>query len=301
MPLYNSQDFLSHALESLLAQTHVDFELVISDNASTDATGMICEEYREKDHRIKYFRNKHNLGSTANFNQVLKLSTGEYFMWAAGDDVWEPTYIETMLFLLKSNPSAALAFSVYDNANENFEQTRTYPYLFELPDEDLYKRLKKYINQEESLGKANPIYGLMKRNLILEAGGLRKIVKTGWGLDMLVVFQLLNFGNLVISPELLFHKRQIYNPSNNNHFFKKTTFLRKILGYLYSYNYRLVNLNYILGYLKIVNNNNKLSKTEKIHLIIIIFYRAFKILIPQTVINALNFYKLVNFKHYLSK
>lgn len=93
MPVYNGERFIREALDSILAQSFTDFELIISDNASTDRTEEICRAYAAHDARIRYFRNENNLGAAANFNRTFELSTGEYFKWAAHDDVLARTYL----------------------------------------------------------------------------------------------------------------------------------------------------------------------------------------------------------------
>src|ERR1035438_9843576 len=87
LPVYNGENYLDPALNSILRQDYSDLELIISDNASTDATGNICREYAAKDPRIRYYRNETNIGASANFNCLVKLARGEYFKWAAHDDV----------------------------------------------------------------------------------------------------------------------------------------------------------------------------------------------------------------------
>ncbi len=87
MPVYNGERFVREALDSLLAQTFTDFELLISDNASTDGTEMICREYADRDPRIRFVRQVENIGALANFEFVMRQARGEYFMWAASDDL----------------------------------------------------------------------------------------------------------------------------------------------------------------------------------------------------------------------
>ena len=99
MPVYNGEPFISEALDSLLDQTFTDFELIISDNASTDSTEAICRQYAAKDSRIRYVRQAENLGAPANFQFVLDQAVGKYFMWAAADDLQTPNYIEFHLNL----------------------------------------------------------------------------------------------------------------------------------------------------------------------------------------------------------
>ncbi len=97
MPVFNGAKFINRALDSLLAQKFTDFELIISDNGSTDDTGEICKRYECNDRRIVYLRQPKNMGGLWNFNYVLKQSSGEYFMWAAADDTWEPDFISENL------------------------------------------------------------------------------------------------------------------------------------------------------------------------------------------------------------
>ena len=119
LPVYNGENYLRGALNSLLAQDYQDFEVNICDNASTDETGKICQEYAAKDSRIIYHRSDVNIGSTKNFKQVFDLSNGKYFMWAAHDDLWEPSYISKCLKKLEENPSAVLCCSEIIFINED--------------------------------------------------------------------------------------------------------------------------------------------------------------------------------------
>lgn len=102
-PVFNGEQTLRQALDSLLTQTFSDFELLISDNASIDGTELICREYAKRDDRIRYVRQEINLGAASNFKFVLDEALGEYFMWAASDDIRSPEYIEENVKFLKSN------------------------------------------------------------------------------------------------------------------------------------------------------------------------------------------------------
>ena len=94
MPIYNAEKYLKEAIDSLLSQSFKDFELIISDNASTDSTHDICMEYAKKDHRIRYVRQSQNIGAWSNFQYVLDESQADYFMWAAHDDFRSIDYLE---------------------------------------------------------------------------------------------------------------------------------------------------------------------------------------------------------------
>src|SRR5262245_6651745 len=86
LPIRNGEQFLVETLESILAQTFEDFELIVSDNASSDSTADICIAYAKQDKRVKYNRNTTNLGLTQNFNRAFGLSSGKYFRWSSADD-----------------------------------------------------------------------------------------------------------------------------------------------------------------------------------------------------------------------
>lgn len=106
LPVYNGEDFIAAAIDALLEQTFTDFELIISDNCSTDRTAEICQRYAQADSRIRFYRAVENQGASWNFARVFNLARGEYFRWAAHDDLVAPTYLERCVEALDSNPQA---------------------------------------------------------------------------------------------------------------------------------------------------------------------------------------------------
>lgn len=111
LPVYNGENFLRVALHCLLGQTFTDFELIISDNASTDGTQAICKDYAARDPRIRYFRNEKNIGAAPNMNRVFALAVGKYFKWVSHDDLHAPTFVERCVEVLERNPSIVLCHS----------------------------------------------------------------------------------------------------------------------------------------------------------------------------------------------
>lgn len=214
MPVYNGEKFVRQALDSLLCQTHENFELIISDNASTDSTRSICLDYAKQDKRIKFIENKENIGALKNFQKVLDLADAHYFMWAAHDDLWESNYISTLIDNMV-NDKIVLSYSVFNNIDENGIEIVNYPQVLDIPANDLYQRLSNYINQYERLGKANPIYGLMQRTYAKSAFNsvLNLFADDIWGSDMLFVFQLLTLGGFAVAEQTLFHKRVLSSTS----------------------------------------------------------------------------------------
>jgi glycosyltransferase involved in cell wall biosynthesis len=112
LPVYNGERYLAEALKSLLSQTFRDFELIISDNASTDRTDKICRHYAAQDSRIRYYRNATNLGAAPNFNRTAELAKGEYFQWACYDDLWSPECLERCVEVLDRDPSVVLCHTL---------------------------------------------------------------------------------------------------------------------------------------------------------------------------------------------
>ena len=102
LPVYNGEKFIQRRLDSILNQTFTDFELIISDNASNDATSKICQEYIKKDKRVRYFRQNKNIGIVQNWNFVLQQAKYEYFVWASVDDLWNPNFLEKNIKILSS-------------------------------------------------------------------------------------------------------------------------------------------------------------------------------------------------------
>jgi glycosyltransferase involved in cell wall biosynthesis len=111
LPVRNGERYLAAALDALRAQTFADFELIISDNASTDATAAIATAAAERDRRVRYSRNAVNIGGAPNFRRVFQLATGEYFLWAAHDDLHAPTFLERCVDVLDRNPGVAVCYT----------------------------------------------------------------------------------------------------------------------------------------------------------------------------------------------
>ncbi len=109
LPVYNGARYLARAIESLLAQDFDDFELILSDNASTDGTEAICRRYADSDRRVRYSRNPVNVGAAPNFNLAFSLSRSPYFAWAAYDDSWAPGFLRQCVAALDARPDAVIA------------------------------------------------------------------------------------------------------------------------------------------------------------------------------------------------
>jgi glycosyltransferase involved in cell wall biosynthesis len=111
IPVFNGQQFISKAVDSVLRQTFSGIRIVISDNASTDMTKEICVEKAKLDKRIRYIQHPKNLGLIDNFKFVLSQSTTKYFLWLAADDVIDERFFQFALEILEADDDVGLVFS----------------------------------------------------------------------------------------------------------------------------------------------------------------------------------------------
>ncbi len=118
LPVYNGARYLPKSLDALLGQTYGDFELIISDNASTDDTSEICRDYESQDPRIRYWRQPRNIGSSPNHNFVVEVARGEFFKWASYDDLYARELLEGCVDALDEHPEVVLAHSWTANIDE---------------------------------------------------------------------------------------------------------------------------------------------------------------------------------------
>jgi glycosyltransferase involved in cell wall biosynthesis len=111
LPVYNGEAYLAEAIDALLGQTYEDFELIISDNASTDATEEICRRYAAQDPRVRYVRQPRNIGGLLNHNVVFEYCRSELFKWAADDDLYGRDLVARCVAALDEHPDVVLAHS----------------------------------------------------------------------------------------------------------------------------------------------------------------------------------------------
>jgi glycosyltransferase involved in cell wall biosynthesis len=205
LPVYNGEKFLGQALEALLAQDYGHFEIIISDNASTDATQEICREYMARDRRIQYHRNDENKGARYNFRKVLGLAAGPYFLWAADHDLWHPSLISRCVEIMEADRGVVLCYpralriDAHNNAlglATNQIDTRNLP------------AAERYLRIIRDLSGGDPIYGVMR------TAAMQKVdVTTLWAGDQARLAALSLAGAFAHIPEPLFYWRQIRDES----------------------------------------------------------------------------------------
>ncbi|UKO96523.1 glycosyltransferase family 2 protein [Nostoc sp. UHCC 0870] len=169
LPVYNGEKFLQAALDSLLAQTFTDFELIISDNASTDNTEEICRAYAAQDKRIRYYRNTENIGCARNFNRVFELATGEYFKWAAHDDLHASDFLMKCIEVLDEDPTIILCHSHVYFIDEHGEFLQKYDIQIKADSPKNYQRFHELLTKH----LCYQLYG------VIRSDALRKIPPMG--------------------------------------------------------------------------------------------------------------------------
>jgi glycosyltransferase involved in cell wall biosynthesis len=213
MPVRNGAKYIREALDSLLAQNYADFELIISDNASTDSTEEICRGYAQKDPRIRYFRQARNIGGS-NFRFVLQRARGVYFMWAAHDDEWDERFVETGVKTLVEDPGYDAWFCTVKSVDGFGRVIREYAGFSRFTSTgNKWKDIIKYLLEPEIMGKANLVYSIYRRDA-LNKTVKEYFFKSVWGSDMCFNLAFLTRFNLVATDEVLFHKRLV-RPSDN--------------------------------------------------------------------------------------
>ena len=167
MPVYNGEKFICEALDSLLKQEFTDFELIISDNASTDRTEDICREYAAKDPRIRYLRQPYNIGGQKNFSFVVDESRSQYFTWLAHDDVLNDSFLDNCVDFLDNNPGVALVsgdFLAISESGSDIEVKQLLEIRLKIP---WQKRAAEFYRVPIS-NAFFCIYGLMRKDVLVE-------------------------------------------------------------------------------------------------------------------------------------
>jgi len=201
LPVYNGEEYLPNALDSLLRQDYEDFELIISDNASTDRTPDICRAYSAKDRRIRYYRSEVNRGAVWNFKRVFELARGKYFKWAAHDDECYPSMVRRCVDMLDQTPTSVVLVyprgeiidecgNVFNSPKDHIASSATQPHL----------RVAHIFRQ---LHLGYPFYGLIRSEILRKTRGYVHIAA-----DWVLFLELAMWGEIREIPEVLFRVRR---------------------------------------------------------------------------------------------
>jgi glycosyltransferase involved in cell wall biosynthesis len=162
-PVYNGASSMERALDSLLAQSFEDFELIISDNGSTDDTASICQKYLNLDPRISYHRQRTNVGGLENYRFLLNRAQGEYFFWAPHDDWWDRDFIKIGVRYLERNPEASCVFGRVEYIDKNGEDFLRHEPPYRLDNDSRLRRIFNYITYRPT---DNLCYSLIRKDVL---------------------------------------------------------------------------------------------------------------------------------------
>lgn len=216
LPVYNGERFLRTKLDSILSQTYENFELIVSNNGSTDKTHEICNEYELKDNRIKYFSHEKNNDAFWNYNFVLNQASCDYFMWTSVDDVLLPTFIEKNLNILEKNKTCVASISkieTYESENDGK--------LFNPTDLKHYESVKKIRNKIRprsvfsitgNFDKKSRLYLKKSSCYVFYSIFKTDVIKKSFfydpflGDDWAIFLNVLKYGDLLVTDEILMYQ-----------------------------------------------------------------------------------------------
>lgn len=200
MPVYNGARYLRGTLQALLCQTFRDFELIVSDNASRDATPEICREFAAKDRRVRFIAQDRNRGAAWNYNFVAREATGRYFKWAAADDLCAPEYLEHCIDMLNRHEDVIICYPKTTIIDENGKPRRDYDdqlHLLSSQPVDRFRALQQLI------GECNAVFGVIRHDVLSRTALIGNYIAS----DVNLLAELSLYGKFYQVPERLFFRR----------------------------------------------------------------------------------------------
>jgi cellulose synthase/poly-beta-1,6-N-acetylglucosamine synthase-like glycosyltransferase len=199
VPVFNGERTLCAAVESILAQTYGNLEVILCDNASTDRTEQLCRKYASYDTRVRYHRNVENIGQTRNFRRALELSTGEYFTWTCADDVRPACAVEHLAKALREHPASVMAHGPVIAKGNNFEVHVSNR--MNLLSSSAANRIRTFT---KNIRHNSMIHGLYRRNALKNV-----VLGPHYGQDYLFCLQVCLMGPVeyVEQPMIIFSER----------------------------------------------------------------------------------------------
>ncbi len=195
---YKRAHALAWTLDSLLAQSHADFELIINDNHSPDHTEEVCREYERRDSRVRYYKNPVNIFYAGNQNAAMLRSSAEYVALVHDGDIYRPDLLETWTRVLQSEPSAALVFNALEQMDRQGRVVGT--------SRHTYGQLIRGIDLFDEMIRMphSPIFGIamVRKSCVMSVGPFDPRIPTLADVDMWM--RLLLRHDAAYTPEILF-------------------------------------------------------------------------------------------------
>ncbi len=210
LPVYNGVKFLAGALDSWIDQDFGEFELIVSDNASTDETPEILAGYQEKDSRIRILRRETTVPAADNFNGLVEEAGAPYFTWSAHDDFREPSFLRKLVAVLDEDPDTILAYSqvnhLYDDSPDGKSSVKSRTYYRKDPPGHEPTGLGRAIGMIRRSHSYGLVFGLFR----LDALKKTHLLLTPMGLvsDVGLMLEVATHGRCTCVPEILMHIRR---------------------------------------------------------------------------------------------
>jgi glycosyltransferase involved in cell wall biosynthesis len=213
LPVFNGEKTIGLALHSILSQDYQNFEVIISDNCSTDGTEAIAQSYCKSDSRFRYYRQTENLGLIQNFNDVFKSTNGEFFFWASHDDFRSPNFISSCLKRLMEDPKAVLCSPKLEF------KVPSEPKVIWTADLGTFHNKKSLVSRyRETLANfpAAAIYGLYRSSALIQTDMLKKCIAS----DLIFIQNLSMYGTFIHSNDctLTYVGRESWNSVKQDYF-----------------------------------------------------------------------------------
>ena len=200
IPAYNCERYIAQSIESLLNQSFGDFELVISDNASTDGTEAVCRRYAAQDARVRYVRRSENIGGPGNFRYVFSLCVGKYHKWSTADDHWHPDFVREAVAVLDARPDVVLCYPKTQLIDADGNKIEDYDDNLELDADSARQRHRDLFNR---IGLCNAHLGLLRRDAMQKTG----LIASHLGSDVDFLAEMVLLGKFHVLPDVRFYRR----------------------------------------------------------------------------------------------
>ena len=200
IPVYNGELYIAHAIASILAQTFSDFELLIADNASVDRTVEICNRFAETDGRIRILPSDVNRGAAWNFNRLVKEARGEYFKWAAADDICLPDFLSACVRVLDADPGVVLCHTYTDHIDKDGNVVGDYNWNMAVNATEPRRRFSDLIRIRHNCVS---VFGLIRTSILLKTNMIASYVAS----DRVLLAELALHGRQIFVEKNLFQRR----------------------------------------------------------------------------------------------
>lgn len=200
IPAYNCERYIAQSIESLLSQSFGDFELVISDNASTDGTEAVCRRYEALDARVRYVRRSENIGGPGNFRYVFSLCSGRYHKWSTADDHWHPEFLREAVAVLEARPDVVLCYPKTQLIDADGNKIEDYDDKLELDSDSPRQRFRDLFR---IIGLCNAHLGLLRRDAMLKT----RLIASHLASDIDFLAEMALLGKFHVLPDVRFYRR----------------------------------------------------------------------------------------------